>query len=301
MFKQWILVIGLISPLLGCMHFHHASPQDTPKQADLYKLSDFNRVIATGNINLRLHTGARRPWIQLHGDPRDTAVVAWSVKDHIMRINIGKGYPKYGPVEVELGSRHLVSLQYQGEGLITGKRLHSRQLDLSIVNSKQTLLEGQLNLRHLVLGGTGSVHLKGGHSRAVDVALKDNVRVQIVGVSNVQKIEMSDHSWLSVFWLRSQAVRVRLKDHAHAQIAGITRVEFVDLQGHAHFNGRYLRATEAFVKTHDDSEADIAVVNNQHTLASDRSNIYYFALPTYQTDFMAFNGTVLDMKAWEAF
>ncbi|PJD92438.1 MAG: hypothetical protein CK424_05915 [Legionella sp.] len=301
MFKQWFLVICVISPLWGCMHFRHATPKDVHQHLELYKLSDFNRVIATGNINLHLHTDARRPWITVHGDPRDTAAVTWSVKDHIMRIDLGKGYPKYGAVDIELGSRHLVSLMYHGEGQIMGKKLHSKQLDVTIINSKQTVLEGQLNLRQVVLGGKGSVHLKGSNSRAMTVRLKDKVRVQIVGISNVEKLEMSDHSWLSLFWLKSSTLRVHLKDRAHAQIAGITKVEFLDLLGHSHFNGRYLRATEAFVKTHDNSEADIAVVNNQHTLASDKSNIYYYAIPTYQTNFMAFNGTVLDMKAWEAF
>ncbi|MCR9191407.1 MAG: DUF2807 domain-containing protein [Gammaproteobacteria bacterium] len=275
--------------------------EQTPPPEKSHHMAKFTRVIATGNINLRLHTGAGHSWILLHGDSRDTSEVSWTVKDRVMRIDLGNGYPKHGRVEVELGTRHLVAIDYRGKGSITGKRLQSKQLDLSINNSGRTLLAGQLNLRHVDLGGSGTVHLKGGHNRHVQLNLHDSVRVKIVGVSNLEKVKMSGRSRLSVRWLKAHTFRIFLKDYARAQIAGTAKVAFINLREHTHFNGRYLRATEAFVKTYDDSEADIAVVKKQHTLASDRSDIYYYAAPEYRTDFMAESGSVLDMKAWEEY
>ncbi|HVT62634.1 MAG TPA: DUF2807 domain-containing protein [Legionellaceae bacterium] len=299
MFKTWLMMICLLTPLVSCIHTRPITSSARPPQAPLYQLNDFNRIVASGHINLQIHTGARRPWITIHGDKRDTAVVHWTVKDHTMYIDLGKGYPKYGAVDVSLGSRYLLSLQYRGKGLVTGKRLLSKQLDLLIWNAHKTDLEGQMNLRHIVLGSSGTVHLKSGQSRAVELILKNKVRAQIEGISNVQKVTMSDQSWLSVFWVKSQGLRMYLKDQAQAQMAGIANKLYLQLQDHARFNGRYLRATEAFVKTYDDSEANIAVVKTQHTLASDKSNIYFYDSPRYKTDFMAKNGSVLEMQAWQ--
>ena len=72
----------------------------------------------------------------------------------------------------------------------------------------------------------------------------------------------------------------------------------VELWNHADFNGRYLRASRAFVKTHDNSVAKISAVRRQHTLASDASDIYFYNLPEMRTDFMAYDGAVLDMRDW---
>ena len=73
----------------------------------------------------------------------------------------------------------------------------------------------------------------------------------------------------------------------------------VELWNTAHFNGRYLRAEHSFVKTHDRSLAEISVIRNQHTLASGKSNIYFYELPLTRADFMAFDGSVLDLREWE--
>ena len=71
--------------------------------------------------------------------------------------------------------------------------------------------------------------------------------------------------------------------------------------GSSQFKGRYLRAQRSFVKTHDQSVAEISAVNHQSNLATDASDIYYFNIPNTRADFMAFNGSVLDMREWSQY
>ena len=55
------------------------------------------------------------------------------------------------------------------------------------------------------------------------------------------------------------------------------------------------------MKTHDKSIAAIASLDRQHTLANDQSDIYFYAIPQMKTDLMDCNGSVLDMRAWNAY
>ena len=109
---------------------------------------------------------------------------------------------------------------------------------------------------------------------------------------------MDNDGWLSMYWIKSKMLIVRGRGAAFIQLAGVADRLDVELWGKAQFHGRYLRANNAFVKTHNQSLAEIAAVNKQHTLASDNSDIHFFNIPSMKTDFMAFNGAVLDMRDW---
>jgi hypothetical protein len=41
------------------------------------------------------------------------------------------------------------------------------------------------------------------------------------------------------------------------------------------------------------------VVEAQHALAKGSSNIYFYDLPDMKADFMAENGSILDLREWE--
>lgn len=326
MLMRWMIILSLLTPLMGicqtlyqpmsqksCCRVHSVfhSPKITrvvpyianaccrpypPKiETVVHQTPDFSRVDAAGKLNLRLHTGARRAWISMHGDSRDLENLVWSVRKRTMILRFKYGAPLYGPVDVDLGMRHLDYLSYHGTGVITGHKISSEQLDLNIKNDAVTDLDGRINLGHVVLGGEGRMTIRSGLNRHLNLVLKDGVHVKIVGTTNLQTLKMSDRSYLSIYWVKAQTLRVMMRGKARAQIAGTAQEELVMLQGDANLNARYLRATEAFVKTYDNAIARIAVVNAQHALASDRSNIYYYSAPTYKNDFMAENGAILDL------
>lgn len=298
MMKRWVVGIVVLQ-LVACAHLH-LSPKPKPIKS-VQSLTEFNRVAIEGAMNVRLHTGAIRPALLVHGDPRDREKVVWRVRHHTLTITLNKLYPKYGPVDVDISTRYLSSFKYHGTGFIQGYQLRSDQLDLDIVNRGPTSLIGQLNLRHVTLGGAGKIYLKPGKSLVTNLYVTNKAHVNFVGVTSLQKLRMRGQAWLSMYWVKSPSLQIRLSDQARVQIAGATDLLQVDQRGSSLFNGRYLRAKEAFVKTHDKATADIAATQSQHTLAKDDSNIYYHESPVFETDFMGSNGAVLDLGAWERF
>ena len=112
-------------------------------------------------------------------------------------------------------------------------------------------------------------------------------------------LDISDEAQLSLNWVSTPALILRAKDKAFVQLAGVTHKLDAVMCDQSRFQGRYLRAKHAYVKTFGTSVAEISALKVQHTLASDGSDIRFYALPVMKTDFMAFNGSVLDMRDWD--
>ena len=152
-----------------------------------------------------------------------------------------------------------------------------------------------MNLHRAVFRGDGRALIKTGRNHDLNLVLKDDVRVKIEGTSELRTLQMSGNSCLSLTRVKAETMRVMMQGSANARLAGTAQLALVNLRGHANLNARYLLATEAYVRTTDQATASIAVVQTQHTLAGGQSTIYYYKTPTYKTDFMAENGTILDM------
>jgi hypothetical protein len=280
----------------GCAHFHHKTSPAVNEIVPMRQIGPFTHVYVTGMIDVTLHTQSARPSVLLYGDPRDTAEVSWTVLDGVLRVDLGNGFPKYGPVRVDISSRYLTSFSYKGVGSVNGQHLQSNLLDLTLSNAGKTHLAGKMVVRKLNITGPGVTVLDGVYSRQLVVKLKDQAHVQLNGVANIASVNVGGEGWFSLHWVKSHLLTIRGKDAAFIQLAGMADVLDVELWGKARFNGRYLRGTRTFVKTHDNSEADIATVKRQHTLANDASNIYFYNLPDMKADFMGLNGSVLDMR-----
>ena len=109
---------------------------------------------------------------------------------------------------------------------------------------------------------------------------------------------MDDHTWFSLSWVKTPTLIVRGSNKAFIQLAGIANKLDVELWDFSQLNARYLRARRAFVKTHDNSVAKISTTSHQHLLATDASDIRQYNLPAMKTDFMAMEGAILDMRAF---
>ena len=144
-------------------------------------------------------------------------------------------------------------------------------------------------------GHTQIDSIKGNH---VQIVLSGKSKLQLTGKADISRVDVKDGSFLSFYWVNSKNLSVLARGDDFVQLAGAAERMHVELCDNAHFNGRYLRAKRAFVKTFGKSRAEISAVNRQHTLASDASDIYFYNIPTMRTDFMAFNGSVLDMRDW---
>ncbi len=297
MFVRFFLLICSAVLLSGCTHSSQKQttfPYHSSKQHR--QVSDFTRVSVEGVLNVTLRTGYAHPQVTLKGSPDDLAHVVIGVTNGTLHVSLGRGYPKHGGVHVEIDSRYLNAFEYHGTGVIVGKHLHTRLLDVVIDNQGSTLLQGTLGVRKLQLSGSGAIEINGINSPALQVKLAGKSRVKLGGFANLSSLDLNNDSWVSMYWVKSKALTIRGHGRTFIQLAGIAEHLDVELWDNAHFNGRYLRAERSFVKTHGKSVAEIAAVKRQHTLATDTSDILFYNIPVMKADFMAFNGAVLDMR-----
>jgi hypothetical protein len=301
MSKRPLLLISLILLLLGCARSPIKSsvpgvPLVVKKVTQSRPLPAFNHVAVKGRINVSLHTGYTRPQVILRGDPRDIAHAVTFVRNNTLLVNLSNDYPKFGPVTAEIRSHHLNSFTYEGVGTITGSRLNSSYLDLTITNPGRTSLAGNIYLRKLEVNGPGYVEINGVRAQNLQLSITGKARVKLAGNANISTINLDGDGALGLYWVKSNMLTIRAKGHSYIQLGGIANKLDVELWDNAHFNGRYLRAKRTFAKTHDRSVAEITALDRQHTLATDASDIYFYEIPEMKADFMAYNGSVLDMR-----
>lgn len=308
MFKKWMMLLGLLLPLMGCDSLSFLQGQANHPMIPIkietlfYTPGDFTHIDVKGELILNIHMGARRPWFSMHGDSRDLRNVEWKLKTktRTLRVRLDGRFPKHGPVTIDVGVQELNSILYHGNGNVTGRRLRSDGLDLDIDNAKNTttLLDGRMNLRNVSLRGEGNYILNGGGNNLhLHLVIGEKARVTIKGTMSLKLLEMTGGSFLNLSRVQAKDLRVMMSNESGARLAGSAKWALIKADGNSRFDGQHLHITEAFVKTYDNAIAQIFVTSKQHTLASDQSNIYYYNNATYQTDFMAENGTVLNLGA----
>ncbi|OGV36836.1 MAG: hypothetical protein A3E88_00445 [Legionellales bacterium RIFCSPHIGHO2_12_FULL_35_11] len=311
MIKRLLILIIAASLLSSCtwrynfwQHFSHPKSNkplvSTPKMVKItQKTSPFTKVNVTGKLDVCLHPQSTFDQIVIHGDSRDVENIQRSVIHNELFISFGKGYPKGCRPKIDIYMRNIISFTYHGFGDVIAKNFVGNCMDLLIDNQRTTLLDGAFSVRKATFMNTGQTKLRGLKSCAMVMDLRGNTDVKLVGYANVASINMSENSKLSLYWIKSKLIKVALKDRAKAQLAGVAETLDAKLCDKSRLNARYLMSKNSFIKTYNDATAEISVTKNQHTLAQDRSNIYYYFLPETKTDFMAADGSVLDMREWE--
>lgn len=291
--KPFFTFIFLAFTLTSCTK----PPEKTlPDQTISRSLPAFTKIEVKGNVNVQLHTGYQQPRIILRGNSSDLKSLTTKVTQGTLQIIRKEKRSIPRPIQVEVRSRHLNALSYHGKGQITGTRLRSNLLDLDIENPGQTTLGGYLALRNVKIRGNGVTTLKDIRSNQLKLNLGDSANVKLIGVTNLTHLIAREQAKLSLHWVKSKCLVVRAYEKAYVQLAGVADTIDVKLYDEACFKGRYLRAKRAFVKTFGKSIAQISALSRQHTLASDFSDIQFYALPEMRADFMAFDGSVLDMR-----
>ncbi|CAM2997106.1 TPA: DUF2807 domain-containing protein [Legionella pneumophila] len=304
MLKRCYLLILLMFVLASCAHHKPQTPpaevkkQGTSSTRQFRQVSSFNQIVVQGRLNVNLHTGYNKPEVMLRGDPRDLVQVRTVVKQNTLYVSLGQGYPDYGTVTVDIKTKFLNRFRYEGAGVVTGNNIRTSYLDLYLANEGTTRLAGNIGLQKLEAVGSGVTQINGVSSRNLQIVLKGDPKVLISGFVNLRQLDMYGKGTLSLYWIKSDTLTIRAKKAAKIQLAGIVNRLDVELWDFAQFKGKYLRAQRSFVKTHDKSVAEISAVNHQSSLATDASDIYYYNLSKTRADFMAFNGSVLDMRDW---
>lgn len=307
-FARWVVWISLIY-LTSCVP-SAALVEDTSQSIEVRDVvrpvSHFTKVYIEGPFDVRLHTHAdQKPSLKMRASVRDLKKIRTTVKDGVLYVMlaskkdyfyVGKKRYKARVAQLDINIPKFHALTYRGEGVVKGRKIKAAPFDLWIQNPKTTSLSGWIDLRHLTVVGPGHTTVSGLHSRSLSVMLEGDPEVELSGRANLRSIDINGSPRFSLHWIKSGDLVIRAKGDGQLQLAGVVnRIDGV-FSGRTHFDARYLRVKEAFIKTNDEAVADVSVTENQHALARDKSDIYYYNLPPLKTDFMARNGAVLDMR-----
>ncbi len=312
--QRWCVWISLCLLLGGCKGLHKIAPKnDIEKQEYAHYVTEtrhlpyFVNVNINVPVNVQLHTGYRTSEVILSGDAHDLPLIQTTVRNQTLHVTLGSLKPHitkkktlYGPITIDVRMPSIHQFVYRGKGRIVGKNITSDGMDIRLNNSGSTHFDGQINLHKLTIVGAGYTEINDIKSDDLEVYLHGHPKVQLTGVANVSSIVALGSPKLSFYWLKSPLFKLRARGAGGViQIGGVADKIDVELNGNIHFDGRYIRAKETFVKTHGHAIAYIATALHQHTLAMDASDIYYYTLPVTNSNFMAKNGAVLDMRSWE--
>lgn len=262
-------------------------------------IPDFDKLLVDGNIIVELHSGYGKPRIVIKGDRRDLFALTAEVKKHTLVLYAGAGVPDYAPIKVIIKGRYIHDIKLKNNASIKGHALKLSYLDLDVKHHSTAHLGGYLMVHKVNIQDYGTVRLDGVRSKHLEVCIKENANLKINGKANLARLEASDHSKFSMAWVDSWNLIAKVTGDAYIQLAGIVNKLDASVYDNAHWNGRFLRSRQTFMKTYGHALARISAVNKQHTLALDKSNIYFYNLSTYRTDFMAYDGSVLDMRDWQ--
>lgn len=292
-----------LMPLNYLVHTLNSSNSDVVNQPAVTKtqtknVASFNQIDVQGPVSVTIHTGHKKPQVILSGDARDLEAINIRVINNTLHLISAKGYPGIGPVHVAIRTRFLNRLMAKNAHRIIGNGLHTSVLDLYLEHTGNVTLNGTIGLRVLDIKSDGLVRISKIYSRDLRLNLQGNPTVQLSGVARLTHLTLDGNASLNLSWIKTDNLTIRATKSPTIELAGAVNRLDVALWGNARFKGRYLRAQRSFVKTHDRSVAEISVAKHQSNLATGASNIYYYNLPDTRADFMAQDGSVLDMRPW---
>lgn len=262
---------------------------------------DFESLLVRGRVDLTVHTGYRKPGIDIWGDPNDLKQIIVKIRRGALLIDLGKGYPRQGSVKIVVRAGALRNLDYKGAGFIYAPDLSAKIMNIRIHNYGRAVLKGPMYLHILRLSGSGLTEIDGARGYQADIGLSGRAQLHLRGNLDARFIRMRGNTTLNAYWLKSPSLNLRIYDKSCLELAGAVGHLDVVLTDRAFLKARYLRSKALFVKTFGHSLAEIAAVKSQHTLASDQSDIHFYNLAQMSADFMAFDGAVLDMRDWRLY
>lgn len=273
-------------------------PIQTPLNIHHRPINQFTHLDVHGNVNLTIRTGRHKPKLILDGDPNLLKCTTAYVAENTLYIAGCIEDESTPPIQAIIETRHLDGLSYRGNGNIRAESIHANMDSLILDTPGKTKLSGKVRVMNLELK-RGYLEVKGLSSPRLTVSLFNNARAKLTGIVSLRKLKLAGNNWFSLSWADSPRLTIESRGNSYFQIAGIVNWLDAELWDHSRFNAKFLRVHRSFVKTHDNAIAEITTTAHQHTLATDASDILFYKLPKNQTNFMAFDGAVLDMRHLE--
>lgn len=273
---------------------HHKS-EKSGQYVQSREMGYFNQLAVDADVDVKIVNQKRKKNLVIYSDPREANYVYTKVKNGKLFVDVEHGHPRFGKMKIVVYTPYINYLNYEGSGNVHGN-IDTGLLDVDVDSTGSLNLSGKIGLRKLHAAGKGYTSIRGIDTRDLAISMKGNPTVQLSGKAKISSLDYDGEGRMAFYWVDSQNLKIRGHGQAYVQLAGIVDRLDVELFDSSKFNGKYLRAKRGFVKTHDESLAEITILNKQHTVAMDNSNIYFYNAAKMGADFMGFNGSVLDFR-----
>ena len=257
----------------------------------------FDSVSVEGQLDVTLHTGYRIPRVILSGTADELAHVKVYVINGQLFISNRNKQQEF-PIHADIQTSTLTGFLYYGQGTINAPQLQADLSLLRIKNPGSTHLSGNIMLHRIELQSAGQVKIDGVKAYSLDVSLEDNAVLELHGMTRLSNLSLKGKGTLGLYWVNSKRLKIRATDYIHLRLAGKVDLLDLEIRDYVNVNARYLRAQSAFVKTFGHSVASITTLDKQHALATEGSDIYFYEIPRIKSHFMAYDGSILDMRDW---
>lgn len=273
------------------------APKIPPYVTKQHALPTFTGIEADGAFDITLIQGNEKPYVKLSGYRQMVDAIQPIVTDEMLHIH-AKSVPIQDAtrVKVEVHMPYVNRIRYTGHATVSGQGIKSALLDIDVDGDGHVDLDGRLAVRNLAADGTAHVKLRGVDSNNLNIHLGDAAVLDIDGKARLRKLDVSGRSVLHMQWIDSPELIVQTRDMAQVKLAGAAKLLRAEAWDRSVIDAKYLRAERAFVKTYNTALAELNVSETQGTLASNESNIYFYNDADLHADFMAHEGSVLDMQ-----
>jgi Putative auto-transporter adhesin, head GIN domain len=258
----------------------------------------FDSVLVRGDITVTIHRTSGPSYAVVHGDSADLNGLDFSIEKSWLKVCLGKGYPHFSKVTVDIYVQNLHRLTQRGQARVVANGLYSSGLIVSSIGVAPVYLDGRIDLRGVQARGRAHVEIHGVNTKSMSMEMRDYAYARLQGTIGVCQLNIYDYSWLSMFWVNTNEMHLSLAENTYVQMAGQLLLLDLELFDNAHFYGRYLRVNRSFVRTHDRALAEITTTRAQHTLATGESHIDFYNIPRVKSSLMAGNAAVMDMREW---
>lgn len=297
----FLLFISLFVLVSGCSFLKHKSTETakaknarTSQQA---KFKRFNNIKVKGAFDVELLAGINRHDIRLIGKKSDIQHIHAYVANRTLFLTSDAEYKPRGRTLAIIRTDEIYDIYFNSNGKFTAIGLNTPTLNLTAETDRSIKLSGKrIGLHNVHVSGRGPITIKGVNTKNLNIIARGNNYIKLRGKARLRRLAFAGNGRLDLYWVDSPYLLVEGKGNGSVKLAGNVDVLEMNLHDSAHFDGRYLRTKTAYVKTRNTSRADLLTTKKQNTLAFDASNIYFYKKAKFQSNYMAYSGSVLNMN-----
>lgn len=300
------------------------------------KAGDIREITVAGEFQVQITGGQGQNNICIVGPRAEKRNISVNVINHKLMISqVGKPTGEMQHVIVNINIHKIRSIENVGPGLVMGRNIISKELNVTASGTGSILLNGNMDIHLLKQTGAGTITAMGVYSQELQMLVQGPGNVNISGRIGVQSIlhmgngiiniigadsdglcinaggngithvfghvnlkqVTADHnSQVYVYWADSKKLDIVTKATSLVGVAGSTANLNVSTCKSSCFLGQYLRSGTAYVSTIEHSHADVAADFKMFATARNQSGILFYGPPSILSKFVYHQATIIPVR-----